>query len=158
MTSTWVRAWALVVAATVLTAPAAGWATAHGETPAAQLPAIRMSKIQFDPPGEDDGSASSLDKEFVQVHNFGVKTWTLTGWSLRDVSGYKYSFPDGFTVAPGATVTVHTGPGKDRALHLYWGQGSYIWNNTGDKATLKNAAGKVVDTCSYSGTGSYVTC
>ncbi len=158
MTSKAVRAWALVLAATALGAPAVGYATARGATPAAQLPAMRMSKIQFDPPGEDDGSTSSLNKEWVQVHNFGVKSWTLTGWSLRDVSGYTYAFPDGFTVAPGATVTVHTGPGKDRALHVYWGQGSYIWNNTGDKATLKNSSGKVVDTCSYSGTGASVTC
>jgi hypothetical protein len=155
MTSSNVRGWALVVAAVSLVAPSAGWATGQHEQ---ALPAMRLAKIQFDPPGDDDATSSSLNKEYVQVRNFGVKAWTLTGWTLRDVSGFRYAFPEGFTVEPGATVTIHTGPGRNRPLHLYWGQGTYVWNNTGDKATLKNAAGKVVDTCSYDGEGGATPC
>ena len=94
----------------------------------------------------------------VYCYTAGVKPWTLTGWSIRDVTGYKFAFPEGFTVQPGDTVTIHTGSGKNRPLHLYWGQGSYVWNNTGDKVTFKNSSGKVVDTCAYAGDGSYVTC
>ena len=157
MTSRTLRRVATLVAAAALVAPAAVSSAESAES-ADALPAMRLSKIQFDPPGDDDLSNASLNKEWVQIHNFGVKPWTLTGWLIRDVTGYKYRFPDGFTVEPGATVTIHTGSGKNRPLHLYWGQGSYIWNNTGDKATLKNASGKVVDTCAYSGTGSWVTC
>jgi hypothetical protein len=145
----------MLVATAGLIAPSAAWAAGYGH-PA--LPAVRMTKVQFDPPGADDGSASSLNKEWVQVHNFGVKDWTLTGWTLRDVTGYKFAFPKGYTLHPGDTVTVHTGTGKNRPLHLYWGQGTYIWNNTGDNATLKNASGKVVDTCGYDGDGSAVSC
>ena len=79
---------------------------------------------------------------------------------LRQVQFEDVYFPsrDGFTIQPDTTVTIHTGPGKNRALNLYWGQGGYIWNNTGDKATLKNASAKVVDTCAYDGTGSAVAC
>lgn len=46
------------------------------------------------------------------------------------------------------------GPGPKRAdnaknaKNVYWGSGNYIWNNTGDTATLRNASGKTVDTCS----------
>jgi hypothetical protein len=153
-----VRGWAMVVAAIGLLAPSVAWAITSDHAEGAALPPVRMSKIQYDPPGADDGSNTSLNKEYVQVHNFGAKAWTLSGWSVRDVTGYKFRFPDGFTLQPGDTVTLHTGAGKNRPLHLYWGQGSYIWNNTGDKATFKNAAGKVVDTCAYAGDGSYVTC
>jgi hypothetical protein len=155
MTSSPVRGLATVVAVVALTAPSAAWALDHRE---AQLPAMRLAKVQYDSPGEDDGSNTSLNKELVQVRNFGEKPWTLTGWSIRDVTGYKFAFTEGFTVQPGDTVTIHTGSGKNRALHLYWGQGSYVWNNTGDKVTFKNSSGKVVDTCSYAGDGSYVTC
>ena len=155
MTSTTVRGWALVLAAVSLVAPTAGWATQQHEQ---ALPAMRLAKIQFDPPGDDDATNSSLNKEYVQVRNSGAKPWTLTGWSIRDVTGYKFAFPEGFTVQPGDTVTIHTGSGKNRPLHLYWGQGSYVWNNTGDKVTFKNSSGKVVDTCAYAGDGSYVTC
>lgn len=155
MTSTTVRGWALVVAAVALVAPSAGWATSH---PEGQLPAMRLAKVQFDPPGEDDATNGSLNKEYVQVRNFGAKAWTLTGWTIRDKSGFKYAFPDGFSVEPGDTVTIHTGTGKDRALHLYWDQGNYVWNNTGDKATLKNPSGRVVDTCAYDGEGGATPC
>ena len=149
----------MVVAAVALLAPSAAWAAGFGRPASgAALPAVRLSKIQYDPPGDDDLTNTALNKEWVQIHNYGVKPWTLTGWSLRDVTGYKFRFPEGFTVQPGATITVHTGSGSNRTYHLYWGQGSYIWNNTGDKAILKNATGKVVDTCAYDGDGSTVTC
>ena len=148
----------MLVAAAGLLAPSAAYAVGFGQSERAALPPVRMSKIQFDPPGDDDGTTSSLNREWVQVHNYGAKAWTLTGWSVRDVTGYKFAFPAGFTLQPGATVTLHTGPGKNRPLHLYWGQGSYVWNNTGDKATFKNSAGNVVDTCTYDGDGAWVTC
>jgi hypothetical protein len=149
----------MLVAAVGLLAPSAAYAVGLGRSAdASALPPVRLSKIQYDPPGDDDGTNTSLNKEWVQIHNYGAKAWTLTGWSVRDVTGYKFSFPDGFTIQPGTTVTVHTGAGKNRLLHLYWGQGSYIWNNTGDKATFKNSAGKVVDTCAYDGDGSWVSC
>jgi hypothetical protein len=157
MTSTTVRRLAMLVAAVALVAPTTVWA-ASNRADSAALPAMRLSKIQFDPPGDDDLSNASLNKEWVQIHNFGVKPWDLTGWSVRDITGFKYKFPAGFTVQPGATVTLHTGSGKDRALNLYWGQGSYIWNNTGDKATLKNARKLVVDTCAYDTEGPSVLC
>ena len=134
MTSTSVRAWAALVAAVALVAPTAVWAS---KSHAQELPAMRLAKVQFDPPGDDDLTNASLNREWVQIRNFGAKPWTLTGWSIRDVTGFKYKFPEGFTVQPGVTVTVHTGSGANRALHLYWGQGSYVWNNTGDKATLQ---------------------
>jgi len=155
MTSSQVRGWAAVVAAVALVAPTAMWATrSHAEA----LPAMRLAKVQFDPPGDDDLTNSALNKEWVQIRNFGAKPWDLSGWSIRDITGYKFKFPAGFTVKPGVTVTIHTGSGSNRALHLFWGQGSYVWNNTGDKVTFKNASGKVVDTCAYDGDGSSVIC
>ena len=119
MTSSPVRGLAAVVAVGALTAPSAAWAFNHRE---AQLPAMRLAKVQYDPPGDDDGSNTSLNKEYVQVRNAGEKPWTLTGWSIRDVTGYKFAFPEGFTVQPGDTVTIHTGSGKNRPA----GDGSYV--------------------------------
>ncbi len=155
------RGWALALATVTLLAPSGVWVAGwQGDRAAAEAPqpVLHLARIQFDPPGDDDLSNASLNKEWVQIRNEGAKPWTLSGWVLRDVTGYRYTFPAGFTVAPGVTVTVHTGSGKNRPQHLYWGQGSYVWNNTGDKATLKNANGKVVDTCAYDGTGSSVVC
>jgi hypothetical protein len=49
-------------------------------------------------------------------------------------------------------VTVHTGKGtngKPGAADRYWGSGNYIWNNTGDTATLRSATGKTINTCKF---------
>ena len=44
------------------------------------------------------------------------------------------------------------------AGHHYWGRTWYVWNNTGDRATLLNAGGTVIDRCAYSGAGDEVGC
>lgn len=44
---------------------------------------------------------------------------------------------------------MHTGSGSNTARHLYWGEDYYVWNNTGDKAILKNKSGTTVDTCKW---------
>jgi hypothetical protein len=48
-----------------------------------------------------------------------------------------------------APVKVHTGIGGNTSNNLYWRSGGYVWNQTGDTATLKNATGNLVDRCSY---------
>jgi hypothetical protein len=40
--------------------------------------------------------------------------------------------------------------GSDTQTSLFWGRTWYIWNNTGDAATLTGANGKVRSKCSYS--------
>ena len=68
-----------------------------------------------------------------------------------------YKFPT-FKLKPGASVTLHTGRGTNSASHLYWRSTAYIWNNTGDTATLKNTVGTTKDTCSWRTVPSYVLC
>lgn len=116
-----------------------GGGSAHG---------VRIAAIYFDSPGSDTGSNVSLDAEWVKLTNASTTTATLTGATLRDTSGHVYAFPS-FRLASHASVKVHTGRGSDGAHDLYWDQTSYIWNNTGDTATLRNAAGDRVDSCSY---------
>ena len=81
----------------------------------------------------------------------------MTGWTIRDTSSHVYKFGS-FKLRAGHSVTVHTGKGSNTAKDLYWRSDEYIWNNDGDRAKLKNKAGDVIDTCSYSGAGSSVSC
>jgi len=68
-------------------------------------------------------------------------------------------FPSGYYLGAGKTVMVHTGRGSSTTLNRYWGQDQYVWNNTGDKATLTSKSGTVVDTCKWSGAGlGYINC
>ncbi|MBW7884475.1 MAG: lamin tail domain-containing protein [Caldilineaceae bacterium] len=53
----------------------------------------------------------------------------------------------------GAAVNVWVRSGADTATDLFWGKDAAVWNNDGDTATLKTAAGAVVDTCAYGANG-----
>src|SRR3954463_11464740 len=70
--------------------------------------AVRLGKIQYNSPGSDTGSNTSLNAEYVAITNHAATKRTLTGWTLRDASSHVYRFP-AFSLAAGATVRVHTG-------------------------------------------------
>jgi lamin tail-like protein len=118
---------------------------------------IQIRKIYFNSPGTDTRTITSLNAEYVVLRNVSSTNRSLYGWTVRDAASHIYRFGS-YTLRAGYSVYVHTGRGTNTATHRYWGSGNYIWNNTGDKATLKNSAGTTMDTCSYSGSGSYVYC
>jgi len=111
---------------------------------------IQIARIAFDPAGTDTGRNPSLNKEFVVVRNTGATEVALIGWTLRDRSGNTFTFPE-FTLSAGASVKIHTGSGAGTITDLYWGSNRYVWNNRGDRATLRDAEGVKQDTCRYSG-------
>jgi hypothetical protein len=128
----------------VLAAPASG--------------AIRITKIYYDPPGKDTGTNAHLNKEWVRIRNTGASKVALKGWTLRDTSGHVYTFPKA-SIGPGKVLYVHTGSGSNTVRHKYWGEDNYVWNNDGDKATLRRANGTKADSCRYAGGApGYVTC
>lgn len=116
--------------------------TAVDGLPAVHPSRVRIASTQFDPPGHDEGS--NLVNEWVEVRNRGDEPVDLTGWRLEDKSGKAYTFPDGFTLQPHASVRVRTGEGKDTDTSLYWGRRAAVWNNQGDTATLVDAEGERV--------------
>jgi Lamin Tail Domain len=110
---------------------------------------ILITFIRYNPPGPDTGSNASRNGEYVTIHNNARRARELTGWRLHDNQHHRFTFPT-FTLCGGCIVRVHTGDGEDGAHNLYWGSGNYIWNNTGDRATLVKADGVIRDTCAYS--------
>ena len=125
--------------------------------PAQAAGCVQLYRIYFDSPGSDTGSRSSLNAEWVQLKNRCSSAKSLTGWRIKDRAGHVYRFGT-YTLKAGGYVKVHTGRGTNTSTDRYWGSGWYIWNNDGDRAILKNAAGTTVDTCTYSGAGSAVYC
>ena len=59
-----------------------------------------------------------------------------------------YSFPTGFSIRPGVTVTLFSGRGTRTATHLYWGRTSgEVWGNAyPERAYLRDSTGKTVST------------
>lgn len=127
-----------------LSGPADATAAATGSSTAG----IKIVRIYFDSPGSDNRSNTSLNAEWVQIKNVTKTRKTLGAWTLRDASSHVYHFP-ATTLRPGYTLKVHTGRGSNNAGNRYWDAGNYIWNNTGDRATLRNAGGIIVSRCAY---------
>ncbi|MDZ7702499.1 MAG: lamin tail domain-containing protein [Halobacteriales archaeon] len=119
-------------------------------TPATASPTgngpLGLVAIQADAPGDDN---DNLNGEYVVFANAGDATLELGGWTLADDAGHVYTFPDGTSLEPGATVTVHTGSGTDNATHLYWGAGGAVWNNGGDTVVVRASNGTAVLERSY---------
>jgi Lamin Tail Domain len=116
--------------------------------PANAASAIQFRKIQYDPSGSDVRTNYQLNREYVTLTNTGTTTRTLTGWTVRDLANHIYAFPS-FKLGPGKSVRLHTGKGTNTSTDLYWGRGSYVWNNTGDKATSRDSTGALKDTCTW---------
>ena len=124
--------------------------------PAQAAPAsVHIYKVYFDSPGSDRGSNTSLNAEYVVIRNGDDVSHSVSGWTVRDRAGHRYTFPDGFRLGAGKQAVIHTGDGTSyttsASTHLYWGREWYVWNNTGDKVILRRADGSLKDTCSYSG-------
>ena len=114
---------------------------------------VRITEILF------DGAVPNVESdEYVEIQNFDDKIIRLGGWKLHD-EGVKhtYIFPS-YSMKPGEVCRVYTNENHPEWCGFNWGNGSAIWNNSGDEATLKDGFGKVIDTCSYSGSGTRVDC
>ena len=118
--------------------------TADGEDETGALDpaeALAITAINADAEGDD---GDNLNDEYVAFENGGDEPIDLSGWTVEDEAGKTYEIPQGFTLDPGATVTLRTGSGTDTDTDLYWGSGSPVWNNAGDTVTLSNADGERV--------------
>jgi LysM repeat protein len=87
-------------------------------------------------------SAQAATGETVIIQNIGPRV-NLKGWSLVDLQGNLYAFPD-FVFESNSVVRVHTESGLDTATDLYWGREKPMWD-ANDTATLKDRTGNVMD-------------
>jgi LysM repeat protein len=91
-------------------------------------------------------AAGQADQERLVITNLGDRLADMQGWTLGDVDGNVYVFPN-FRLWSGGNVTVHTGIGQDGnpPANFYWGRLEAVWA-PGEAATLKDAAGAVIST------------
>ena len=120
--------------------------------------AIRILRIEYNPPGSHTDTNRHLNKEFVILENRGSRRIMFDGWRLRDSRPNRYLFDDSFSLAPDMRVRVHTGRGDDDRNDLYWGLDSYIWGDREDTAILTKRHGEPEDRCQYHGRDEFTTC
>lgn len=133
---------ALLIAAGLAVNPA-------GAKPAAAIGCVQIYRIYYNSPGSDTRTNTSLNGEWIQLKNHCSTGKGLSSWTIKDAAGHRYTFGT-YTLKAGAYVKVHTGSGTNTSTDRYWRSGNYIWNNGSDKAYLRNSAGTLMDSCSYS--------
>jgi micrococcal nuclease len=129
------------------TATDGGSGTEGGTDPAASTTADGLTvAVVADAPGNDN---ENLNGEYVTVTNRGDDGRDLSGWQVSDATGKTYTFPEGTTLDPGASLRLYTGSGTDGEGAYYWGRSGAVWNNDGDTLVLVTADGTVVVELSY---------
>ena len=102
--------------------------------------------FNYDASGED---AENLNDEYFTLRNLGVRVVDMSGWTVESGGGHTYQFPDGFVLAVGSHVFVHTGSGPDTATDLYMNASAPVWQNGSDLAFLRDASGTIIDIYTY---------
>jgi Lamin Tail Domain len=131
---------------------AAGLIAVESQQASAASYCVQIFRIYYNSPGTDTGSNTSLNAEFITLHNRCSTARPLTNWIIRD-SGPNHTYTFGtYTLGAGAYVRVHTGKGTNTATDRYWGLGWYVWNNDKDAAYLRDYPNRtLIDYCSYTG-------
>lgn len=90
----------------------------------------------------------SLSGEMVIIYNT-KQPLNLENWTLSDVEGNVYTFPDILLWGNEASLRIHTASGEDTATDLYWNLDEAIWGKADNEATLQDDQGNIVDVYSY---------
>jgi hypothetical protein len=123
-------------------------------SPALAAGPVKIAKIHYAQTG------TNLDTEYIVFKNKSSSAVKMKGWKIISAPSTDhqfYVFPR-FTLGAGKSVTLYTGKGSNTSSKLYWNSTTPKWNNDGDKAVLKNAAGTTVDICQYAGGGTTAYC
>lgn len=125
----------------------------------AATPAIQITRVYYDSPGVDRRSNTSLNGEYMVVKNTTSRAINLEGWSIRDKTGYTYTFEEGQILGAGRKLALRTGLGNSGTSTVYWGRRAYVWNNDKDTAYVRRSDGRLIDSCSYNSTArDYINC
>jgi endonuclease YncB( thermonuclease family) len=105
------------------------WDPLHcGAGPAQDIP-LRIW-ANWNPPGVDN---LDLNGEWTKVRNDSPdRAVSLAGWWIRDSMQRRFTLPAGTVLAPGRTLTLHTGSGPNGGLTFHWGLGVTLYPNPED--------------------------
>jgi len=123
-------------------------------SPALASGPVKIAKIHYAQTG------TNLNTEYIVFKNKTSAAVQIKGWEIISApssDNQHYFFPR-TKIPAGGSVTLYSGTGTNSPGKRYWDSTTPKWNNDGDKAVLKNAAGTIVDTCLYAGGGTTAFC
>jgi hypothetical protein len=101
-----------------------------------------------------DGIVHAVEDEFVELVNVTNRDVDITGWQVADTYMTRFAFPGGSVLKPGQAVLVFGG-GIDAAFTSFDNVAVFVsrnqlgLNNSGDRVTLTDKTGKLVDEMSF---------
>lgn len=94
-------------------------------------------------PGLPDSPEWDLNAEFVTIGNHGPSDIAIGGWQVCDLSTRCFRFPPHALLRAASTLRVHTGYGHTDGYAYFMNETRAVWNDNGDQATLRDAAGVI---------------
>lgn len=116
-----------------------------GTPPAGDLPRtpLRIATLFY------DGAVPMTEAdEYIEVENVTDAAVPLAGWTIVSARGTDqvFAFPAAAAIRPGQRCRVYTDEDHpDQPCSFRWGSDQGIWNNSGDKAELRDPSGALVD-------------
>jgi micrococcal nuclease len=95
-------------------------------------------------------SAAEPD-EYVEFQNQGSLPQDMAGWRIASVRGGQTYVFGALAMQPGQICRLYTNEVHAEWCGLSWGKATAQWNDTGDRANLLDATGKVVSSIGYGG-------
>src|SRR6266511_2243365 len=134
----------IFIAGLVASLFAAGIISGWSSAPSSAAYCVGIYRIYYN----STGSNTSLNGEWIQLHNKSSTSRSLTNAKIKDYVGHTYTFGT-YALGGGKYVKVHTGKGTNTTTDRYQGRAWYVWNNDKDTAYLYNGSGTLLDKCSY---------
>lgn len=136
--------------------------TISGTVPAAVCDPVTqdliINEILADPGTTDgdannDGTINTSQDEFVELYNIGNQPLDISGYTMEDGYTTRHTFPAQTTIGSGEFFVLFGGGSVDNfnGNSQVSSSGSLGLNNGGDDVIIKNTAGVVVVTVTYSG-------
>lgn len=117
-----------------------------GRDPLPQGNGIVVASIEADPAGSD---LQPENGEYVELLNTTHRSIDVSGYLLQDAVINRLVVGEGYTMAPGATLRVYTGPGTNTEDRYYNDFGRNVLNNTGDSIAVFTPQLRLLDLYAY---------
>lgn len=109
---------------------------------------MRIFKIGSDIPAPrkdpQTGEWKNTEMEYIQVINYGPLAKDLTGWTIRDDSGIKFTFPQ-HQISVSYIIKIRTGKKTVTQDNFYMDYNYPLWQFPGNVAYLYDGEGSKID-------------
>lgn len=133
--------------------------------PVTERPLVVLNEVLADPPADPvegdangDGRRDGVQDEFVEIVNASTVVADLSGWTVSDGVGVRFTFPAGTSLAPGGAAVVFGG-GDPAGFADFAPVAVFVaprglgLSNDGDVVTVADASGEPIDRLTFGAEG-----